>query len=151
MRSSIAARVFSVLSVLAISLLVVTALTGIRISVARAQDNAARTQNKAKVTFTIDPSPAQKGPNTVRVKLTDETGQPISGADVAVTFFMPAMPSMNMAEMKTTIKCAEKGRGMYEGKSELGSVGIWQVSITAKQNGRTIAIKKLTVKAAGGA
>jgi Cu(I)/Ag(I) efflux system membrane fusion protein/cobalt-zinc-cadmium efflux system membrane fusion protein len=86
----------------------------------------------------------------VRVKLTDASGQPISAAEVTVTFFMPAMPSMNMAAMKTVIKGADKGGGMYEGKGDLASGGIWHVTITARQNGQVIATKKLTVKATGG-
>jgi hypothetical protein len=70
---------------------------------------------------------------------------------VTVTFFMEAMPAMNMPEMKTVIKVADKGRGMYEGKGDLGSGGIWQVTVTAQQGGQTIATKKLAVKATGGA
>jgi len=120
-------------------------------SPARAQDKPAGTQAKARVELTTDPSPAQKGSNTVRVKLTDPAGKPISGAEVSVTFFMAAMPAMNMPEMKTVIKSTDKGTGMYEGKGDLGSGGMWQVTVTAKQNGQTIATRKLTVKAEGGA
>jgi Cu(I)/Ag(I) efflux system membrane fusion protein/cobalt-zinc-cadmium efflux system membrane fusion protein len=69
---------------------------------------------------------------------------------VTVTFFMPAMPSMNMDAMKTVIKGTDKGGGIYEGKGDLGSGGIWQVTITTQQNGKTIATKQLTVKATGG-
>ena len=37
------------------------------------------------------------GSNTVRVRRTDSSAQPISGAEVTVTSFMPAVPSMNVA------------------------------------------------------
>ena len=151
MKSSIAARVFSVLSLLAMSILFVSAEVGFYSSVARAQDKPSAPQVKATVDLTTDPSPAQKGSNMVRVKLTDPAGKPITGAQVTVTFFMEAMPAMNMPEMKTVIKGADKGRGMYEGKGELGSGGIWQVTVTAQQGGQTIATKKLEVKATGGA
>jgi YtkA-like protein len=77
--------------------------------------------------------------------------KPISGAEVTVTFFMAAMPAMNMPEMKAVIKGTDKGAGMYEGQGDLGSGGMWQVTVMAMQNGRTIATRKLTVKAAGGA
>lgn len=145
MKSRITARVFSVL-VLAI-------LIGMSVhnSLARAQDKPSVTQTKAKVELTTDPSPAQKGSNTIRVKLTDATGKPISGAQVTVTFFMAAMPSMNMPEMKNVIKGTDKGDGIYEGKGGLGSGGMWQVTVMAQQNGRTIATRKLTLKAEGGA
>ena len=105
---------------------------------------------QANVELTTDPSPPQKGSNTVRVKLTDQTGKPIAGAEVNVTFFMAAMPAMGMAAMKTPIKLADKGSGMYEGKDALGSGGTWQVTVTASQNGQVIATKHLTVNAAGG-
>ena len=151
MRSSIVERVFVVPSVIAISLLLVATVAGLHASVARAQDNPSVAQAKAKIDLSTDPSPAQKGTNMVRVKLTDPAGKPITGAQVTVTFFMEAMPAMNMAEMKTVIKGADKGRGIYEGKGDLGSGGIWQVTVTAQQGGHTIATKKLAVKATGGA
>jgi len=115
-----------------------------------AQADSASTQKKVSIELTTDPSPAHKGPNTVRVKLTDEAGQPISGAEVTVTFFMPAMPEMGMAAIKTVIKGADKGGGIYEGKDDLSSGGLWQVTVTERQNGQVIASKKLTVKATGG-
>jgi hypothetical protein len=45
----------------------------------------------------------------------------------------------------------DKGAGMYEGEGDLVSAGMWQVTVTAKQNGQTIALKKLIVKATEGA
>jgi nitrogen fixation protein FixH len=150
MRSSLATRVLSVISFFAVVFLLPTTEMGIHTPVAKAQENPSATQKKASVALTTDPSPAQKGSNSVRVKLTDQAGKPIAGAQVTVTFFMPAMPEMNMAAMKTVIKGADKGGGLYEGKGDLGSGGMWQVSITAQQNGQTIATKKLTVKATGG-
>jgi RND family efflux transporter MFP subunit len=102
------------------------------------------------VALTSEPSPPRKGSNIFRVKLTDNKGTPISGAQVTVTFFMPAMPAMGMSAMKTVVNCADKGAGLYEGSGELGSGGTWQVTIIAQQNGRTIASKQLTVNATGG-
>jgi hypothetical protein len=141
----------SVLFAVAIPVLVVAINTTIHTSVAIAQDKPSGIQASVKVVLTTVPSPAQKGTNTVRVKLIDQAGKPIVGADVAVTFFMAAMPQMNMAEMKTVIKGTDKGGGIYVGKGDLGSGGMWQVTVTAKQNGQTIATRKLTVKADGGA
>ena len=149
MISSFAARIFSVLSIVAISILLQGTEMG-RSLVVRAQDNASATQKKTAIALTTAPSPAQKGSNTIRVKLTDPAGKPIAGAQVTVTFFMEAMPTMNMPEMNTVIKGADKGGGMYEGKGDLGSGGMWQVTVTAEQTGQTIATKKLTVKATGG-
>lgn len=115
---------------------------------AAAMNAPARAQ--ANVELTTDPTPPHKGGNTVRVRLTSQDGNAISGAQVTVTFFMAAMPAMGMSAMKTTINAADKGGGMYEGKGDLGSGGTWQVSVTATQNGQTIATKQFTVNATGG-
>lgn len=108
----------------------------------------ARTQANAELT--TDPSPPHKGGNMVRVKLISSDGQPITGAQVTVTFYMAAMPAMGMAAMKTVINAGDKGGGMYEGQGDLGSGGTWQVTVMATQNGQTIANKHLTLNATGG-
>jgi len=104
----------------------------------------------ANVDFTTDPSPPRKGSNTFRVKLTDSSGKPIAGAQVTATFFMAAMPAMGMAAMKTTSTLSDKSNGLYEGTGELGSGGTWQVTVTAQQNGQTLATKQMNVSATGG-
>jgi nitrogen fixation protein FixH len=144
-----AERAVSIRAVLAIPALLLIVMS-VHSSLAKAQDKPAGTQAKAKVELTTDPSPAQKGSNTIRVKLTDPAGKPIAGAQVTVTFFMAAMPTMNMPEMKTVIQGADKGGGIYEGKDDLGSGGMWDVTVTAQQDGKTIVTKKLTVNASGG-
>lgn len=149
MRSRFAGAIRSALTVAAVSVLLLTLHGGIRPSRAVAQSSPSASQ-KANIELTTEPSPAQKGSNTVKVKLTGQSGQPISGAEVTVTFFMPAMPSMNMAAMKTVIKSSDKGGGIYEGKGDLGSGGVWQVTITARQDGQIIGSKKMTVKSIGG-
>lgn len=107
-------------------------------------------QRNVNIEFTTDPNPPHKGSNTFRVKLTGADGKPVDGAQVSVTFFMPAMPAMGMAAMKMTSALNPKGSGLYESNGELGSGGSWQVTITAQQNGRTIATKQLHVDALGG-
>lgn len=105
---------------------------------------------QAKVDFTTDPNPPHKGTNTFRVKLTDASGAPIDGAQVTVAFYMPAMPAMGMSAMKTTVTLSDKGSGIYEGQGNLGSSGSWQITITAKQNGKMLATKMLHMNAEGG-
>src|ERR1700732_5273842 len=107
-------------------------------------------QQQANVELTTDPDPPHKGINIARVKLTGQDGKPITGANVTVTFFMPAMPAMGMAAIKSVIDASNKGGGMYEGKGDLGSGGTWQVTIRVQQNGQTIANKQLTLNATGG-
>jgi RND family efflux transporter MFP subunit len=105
---------------------------------------------QATIEMTTDPSPPRKGNNTVRVKLTSADGRGIGGAQVTVTFFMAAMPAMGMAAMNTVVGATDKGGGLYEGAGALGSGGTWQVTITATQNGQTIATRQLSVNATGG-
>jgi len=97
-----------------------------------------------------DPTPPRRGSNVFRVKLTDAGGSPISGANVNVTFFMPAMQDMGMAAMRTSVTLADKGNGLYEGSGQLESGGTWQTTIVAKKNGQVIASKQLSVNATGG-
>jgi Cu(I)/Ag(I) efflux system membrane fusion protein/cobalt-zinc-cadmium efflux system membrane fusion protein len=105
---------------------------------------------QAKVEFTTEPSPPHKGGNTFRVKLADANGGAIAGAEVSVTFSMPAMPAMGMAAMRTQVPLADKGNGLYEGAGRLESGGTWQVTVLAKKNGQTVASKQLSVNATGG-
>ena len=104
---------------------------------------------QAQAELTTDPTPPRKGSNIFRVKLT-ANGNPVSGAQVNVTFFMPAMPAMGMAAMKTSVDLSDKGAGIYEGKGDLGSGGTWQVTVIARQNGTVIGSKQLTINATGG-
>ena len=105
---------------------------------------------QGKVELSSDPNPPHKGGNLVRVKLTDASGAPISGAEASVTFFMAAMPAMGMAAMRTPVALSDKGNGLYEGSGDLRSGGTWQVTIIAKKNGQTIASKQVSVNATGG-
>jgi len=105
---------------------------------------------QGSVELSSDPTTARKGNNIFRVKVTDANGAPISGAEVSVTFFMPAMPAMGMAAMRTPFTLSDKGNGLYEGSGQLESGGTWQVTILAKKNGQLIATKQLSVNATGG-
>lgn len=115
---------------------------------AAAMNAPAQVQDNAELSTA--PSPPRKGNNTIRVRVTDQGGKPVAGAQVTVTFFMAAMPAMGMAAMKTVVQTSDKGGGIYEGTGSLGSGGTWQVTITAVQNGQTIANKQFTVDATGG-
>jgi Cu(I)/Ag(I) efflux system membrane fusion protein/cobalt-zinc-cadmium efflux system membrane fusion protein len=107
-------------------------------------------QQSVRIEFTTSPNPPQKGTNTLRVKLTDGQGAIVSGADVAVAFYMAAMPEMGMAAMNTNTKLVEKSGGFYENTSELPCGGTWQVTVAVKQHGQLVATKKFSVNAKGG-
>jgi len=107
-------------------------------------------QTQATIDLITDPSPPHKGSNTIRVKLASGDGKPVTGAQVTVTLFMPAMQDMGMAAMKTIVHASDKGGGLYEGNGDLGSGGTWQVTVTATQNGQVIVSKHLALNATGG-
>jgi hypothetical protein len=52
-----------------------------------------------------------------------QDGKPVTDAAVAVTFRMPAMPSMNMPEMHSTTPLAHEGEGRYTGTGQLEMTG----------------------------
>src|SRR5262249_31715094 len=79
--------------------------------------------SQANIELTTDPTPPRRGSNVVRVKLSDASGASLSGAEVSVTFFMPAMPAMGMAAMRPPLTLAEKGNRMYESSAPLDSGG----------------------------
>jgi Cu(I)/Ag(I) efflux system membrane fusion protein/cobalt-zinc-cadmium efflux system membrane fusion protein len=96
------------------------------------------------------PDPPHRGANTIRVKLTGADGKPITGAQVSATFFMAAMPGMGMAAMRNATTLVDRGTGLYEGPVQLETGGTWQVTVTVRKDGQTIATKQVSVSAAGG-
>jgi Cu(I)/Ag(I) efflux system membrane fusion protein/cobalt-zinc-cadmium efflux system membrane fusion protein len=115
-----------------------------------AGDASAMNAPQSTLELTTEPTPLRKGSNVFRVKVTDRSGSPISGAQVNVTFFMPAMPAMGMAAMRTSVDLTDKGNGLYEGSGVLESGGTWQVTIVAKKKNETIGTKQVNVNATGG-
>jgi Cu(I)/Ag(I) efflux system membrane fusion protein/cobalt-zinc-cadmium efflux system membrane fusion protein len=105
---------------------------------------------RVTIDFSTDPESPHKGANTVRVKLTGSDGKPVTGAQVSATFFMPAMPAMGMAAVRSAATLTEKGGGVYDGPVQLQTAGTWQVTVVAQRDGKTIATKQLSVTATGG-
>jgi Cu(I)/Ag(I) efflux system membrane fusion protein/cobalt-zinc-cadmium efflux system membrane fusion protein len=110
----------------------------------------AATAQKILIDMSTEPSPPRKGATTVRVKLTGSDGKPLAGLAVTATFFMPAMPAMGMAAIRSAAALADKGNGLYEGPLQLESGGTWQVSVTVQRGGQTLATKQLSLTATGG-
>ncbi len=113
-------------------------------------DQSKEQQPSIAIDFTTDPSPVHKGANTIRVKVTGANGQPVAGAQVTVTFFLPAMTAMGMGTATTSFQLTQKSPGVYDGTGVLESGGTWQVTVTVKQNGQTIGTRQLRVSAEGG-
>ena len=107
-------------------------------------------KSAATVEVLTIPSPPTRGKNRVRVILKDTERHGIDGANVSITFFMAAMPAMEMSAMRETTTLTEQGGGVYEGDLSLESGGTWQVTAVATKQGQTVASKQFNLSASGG-
>jgi Cu(I)/Ag(I) efflux system membrane fusion protein/cobalt-zinc-cadmium efflux system membrane fusion protein len=105
---------------------------------------------QAKLELTTEPNPPQRGANTFRAHLVDAAGAPVTGADVSILFFLPAMPAMGMAEMRVESRLMDAGGGNYQGTGTLAAGGTWQVTVTARRGGQVIATRQMSLSATGG-
>jgi Cu(I)/Ag(I) efflux system membrane fusion protein/cobalt-zinc-cadmium efflux system membrane fusion protein len=117
---------------------------------AAAAMNGPAVATTAQIEFSTEPPAARKGTNLYRVKLAAADGSPVTGAQVSVRSYMPAMPQMGMAAMNVLTPLREKGDGIYQGQVNLDSGGTWQLTVTAVKNGAVLATKQLSVNAEGG-
>jgi len=74
-------------------------------------------------------------------------GQPVTDADVSVEFFMPAMPAMNMAEMRNTVALRHEGSGRYRGAGNVMMAGNWDATVSVRRGGEVIGSQKFPVTA----
>ena len=96
----------------------------------------------AKIEIHTDPDPMKAGEdNTFQVKIMGADAKPITDASVTVTLIMPAMPSMGMPEMKSSVALPwAADHAMYIGKAQPGMPGTWNVTVEARKNGSVIAV-----------
>jgi membrane fusion protein, copper/silver efflux system len=109
---------------------------------APASASAPPAQASAKIDLHADNDPLKTSEdNTFRVTLTSSDGKPIADAQVRITLTMPAMPSMGMPEMKSSIDLPwTASQNAYVGKGQTGMPGPWTVTVEARRNGATLAI-----------
>jgi RND family efflux transporter MFP subunit len=117
---------------------------------AAATMNPSTVQSAAQIEFSTEPATPRKGTNLYRVRVTSSDGAPVTGAQISVRSYMPAMPEMGMAAMNVVTPLAQKGNGIYEGQVTLDSGGTWKLTITALKNGAALATKQLSLQAQGG-
>ncbi len=103
----------------------------------------------ATVDLTTTPNPPARGKNKVVMTLKDGSGKAISGAQVSITFYMAAMPSMSMAAMRAQADAKEQGEGTYSTDIDLESGGTWQVTIAVTKDGKPLAGKQFNVSVSG--
>jgi len=86
--------------------------------------------------------------NAFQVALTDASGKPVSDAQVTVTLVMPAMPSMNMPEMRNSFALTwSGGQQLYAGKGNVPMSGSWSATVEARKNGSVIASARTRLNA----
>ena len=100
----------------------------------------------AEITLTTQPDPPKMGETTFEAMVM-MGGQPVTDADVSVELFMPAMPSMNMAEMRTNFPLKHEGGGRYRGPGKVMMAGNWDATVSVKQDGKEIGTRKVPVVA----
>lgn len=86
--------------------------------------------------------PPREGENDIEVVVKHPDGTPLTDARVKVIYSMPAMPSMNMPEMRDEFELMHRSDGLYSGQVRLSMPGTWQVSSIVERNGRIVARKE---------
>jgi len=99
-----------------------------------------------EITFQSQPDPPRTGDNTFEAMVMSG-GQPVIDAEVSAEFFMPAMPAMNMPEMKNSVALTHEGGGRYRGAGNVMMAGSWDVTVRVRRDGQDIGSRKLEVTA----
>ncbi len=109
-----------------------------------AASDPTNTTTKYVVNVRLEPDPPKEGPVRAFVDIRDAAGKAVSDASVAITFLMPAMPAMGMAEMRNTHALAWDGK-QYSGDAKVQSSGTWIVMVDVTRAGQRIASKRTQV------
>jgi multidrug efflux pump subunit AcrA (membrane-fusion protein) len=100
-----------------------------------------------KMTVRFDPDPPQGAKqNTIHAVLVDAAGKPVSDAQVRLTFTMPAMPAMNMPEMKNDAELKWTGSD-YTGPIQILMAGGWNVAVEARRGNELLTTVRTHVNA----
>jgi len=102
------------------------------------ESGQAAVSSEVQFRFRADPASPRGGSNTtVHVSVLDASGKPISDAAVKLALVMPAMPAMNMPEMRSPADLNWDG-AQYTGAVKVPSSGAWNVEIEARHNGQVL-------------
>jgi len=102
---------------------------------------------RLQIAYRSEPDPPRMGTNRFEVTVQDPEGQPVTDAEVSVTFFMAAMPAMGMPAMRTEATLAHVGDGVYRGTGNVAMASRWEVTVTVTRDGRRIGSQQFTVVA----
>jgi RND family efflux transporter MFP subunit len=102
------------------------------------ESGQAAVSSEIQFRFRADPASPKGGSNTtVHVAVLDASGKPISDAAVKLALVMPAMPAMNMPEVRSPADLTWDG-AQYTGAVTVPSSGAWNVEIEVRRNGQVL-------------
>jgi uncharacterized GH25 family protein len=107
---------------------------------------AGAAQTGMDITLRTNPDRVRMGDNTFDVTVMQD-GKPVTDATVSTEFYMAAMPSMNMPEMRTKTDLAHVGDGTYRDKGQVSMAGNWDVTVMVMRGGQQIGSRKMTLTA----
>jgi hypothetical protein len=108
---------------------------------------AGRQTEQLQITFRSEPDPPRSGENQFVAEVKEPDGRPVTDATVTVTFYMAAMPTMNMPAMRNEAKLPAAGNGLYRGTGNVMMAGRWDVGVLVTRNGQRIGAMQTTVVA----
>jgi len=103
--------------------------------------SAAAQSSIATLTLTTKPSPLGLGQNLFEVAVKDAKGRPVTNAEVALLMVMPADPKTKHPEMRTEGTLNNVGGGKYNGITIVTMAGEWDVTVTARRDGKELGRK----------
>jgi hypothetical protein len=92
------------------------------------------------LTLSTQPEKAKAGDNTLRLKITDKNGKPVTDAQVS---FQYTMTMAGMAVSKADAKLSKDG--FYEAKTNLAMAGSWEVTVMVRRPGQKEIQEKFNV------
>ena len=95
------------------------------------EGTAAQNADGLTVAFSLSPyPPAGFDQSTFSVTLTDESGQPVTDAEITLDLTMPAMPMpLNKFDLPTS------GGGVYQSNGRFTMRGLWQIEVIIQRGG----------------
>ena len=83
------------------------------------------------LTLSTQPEKTKAGENTLRLKITDKSGKPVTDAQVTFQYTM-AMPGMVLSKAEAK----HSKDGVYESKANFGMAGQWDVTVSVRRPGQ---------------
>ena len=93
----------------------------------------------------LQPKTAKTGDNTFEVSVKDPSGNPVTGAEVEVSLFMPQMGNMPPMSSKGTL--LDRGNGMYSGTVQIQMAWTWEATIVVRKSGKILGSTKINITA----